>query len=320
MKSNANEITFTYDNLKKAINKLNKLLSSQKEIDSNTLSSKNTENNKNNKDNSNVEEQKTKVQAKDDKAEKLKKVITFINKFSESLKDSKNEDAVLEYLLFLAENLSESVYAQQGDEIMEDLWKLYKVNTDQLKFDPYSILYKLNPLSNKNLPNFEIKSNPEYFLNLLFMNENLTENILESEIVTFDKDRNVIKFDIEVSKTVELVKNQYEKLSNASKINNILDLIFIKIMCLGDMKTFYTVLSSMLMLTEGKTILIFKLISYFALCLFTFKNKESFVGSLLFILGGMLRDYAKSYMKTKGLERIIFSGHKCAHQVNLYGL
>lgn len=315
MKSNAKENTFTIDNLKKAINKLNNLTAAPKEIDSNILSNSNI---KTSKENTNSQ-QNTKLPHKDENNERLKNVLTYINKYSESLKDSKDE-AVLEYLLCLAENFSERVYSEQGDEIMEDLWKLYKINTDQLKFNPNSVLYKLYSLNNnkdKNFMHLEINNNPEYFLNLVFMNENFTEKILEKRIISFDKPKKGIKFEQEVSKLVDLLKNENEKLSNSIKINNILDLIFLKIMCIGNMKTFYTILSSMLMLTEGKTILIFKIISYFALCLFTFENKESFVGSLLFIIGGMLRDYAKSYMKTKGVERVIFSDHKCSHEVKI---
>jgi hypothetical protein len=298
----SNKITFTFDNLKKALTKLNKLLSAPKESDSKSTAI------------SNKNQLNSKQPANDTKTEKLRKISTFINKYSESLKGSKDE-AVLEYLFFLAENLSEKVYEEQGEEIMEDLWKLYKTDSDQLCFNPNSILLKLNP-ANKNL-HLEINNNPEYFLNLVFMNENLTEKILDNKIISFDKKKKEINFSEEISKLIKLLKIDNEKISSAVKINNVLDLMFLKIMCIGDMKTFYTNLSTMLMLTEGKTILIFKIISYFALCIFKFDNKESFVGSLLFIIGGMLRDYAKSYMKTKGVNRVIFSEHKCTHKVKI---
>jgi len=281
-----NEKTFSKEKLKKAIKKLNSFINDPK---------KDLNDNKGN----------------EEKKEKEKKILNYINKYSASLKDSKEEE-VLEFLLVLAENLSEKVYEEQGDEIMEDLWKLYKINTDQLKFNPNAILYKLN--SSRNL-HMEINNNPEYFLNLVFMNENFTKKIIDNSIIIFDKEKKEINFTNEIPKILFLLKDEGINKSTSLQINNILDLIFLKIMCIGNMKTFYTILSSMLMLTEGKTVLIFKLISFFALCLFKFENKESFIGSLLFIIGAMLRDYAKSYMKTKGLERVIFSEHKFSHKV-----
>jgi len=282
-----NEISFTLEKLKKVIIKLNTFLNESQD----------------NNSNSNKSEKQT---------EKLKKFLNYINKYSESLKNDKEEN-VLEYLIVLAENLSEKVYENQGDEIMEELWKLYRINTDQLKFNPNKILKDLNCC--KNNLKFQVNNNPEYFLNMVLMNENLTDKLLKEKIIVFNDEKREVKFDLEISDLISLLKEQNENSSLSIKINNILDLIFLKILCRGNMKTFYTILSSMLMLTEGKTILIFKIISYFSLCLYTFENKESFIGSILFIIGGMLRDYAKSYLKTKGLERIIFSEHKFSHQV-----
>jgi hypothetical protein len=284
----SDEINFSPEKVKKIINKINSYVIQSKENNSDTKKS-------------------------EEHSEKLKKFIGKLNEYSGSVKNG-TEEEILEYLIFIAENLSEKVYEYQGDEIMEELWKLYQVNTDQLKFNPNNILNNLN--SSKNNLKSQINNNPEYFLSLILMNQSLFDKVLKEQILTFNHDKKEVKFNIELSKLINLLKEQNEDCSITIKINNILDFIFLKILCIGDMKTFYTILSSMLMLTEGKTILVFKIIAYFAICLYTFHNKESFIGSILFIIGGMLRDYAKSYMKTKGVERIIFTEKQCTHQVN----
>lgn len=289
MKTNE-EVSFTSKKLKNVIKKLNISLI---DLDNKINESENNEN--------------------------TKKFINYINKYSDSLKNS-NDREILEFLNTLIKDFSEKVYISQGDDLMESLWKLYRINIEQLNFNPDTILYKL--ANDPQKIKFEISNNPEYFLNMILMNENLTNKILDDKIIVFDKENNKIDFHLEMSIFQTLLGGldtqtfHDNDMINKIKINNILDLVFLKILVKGNIKTFYTVLSSMLMLTEGKTILIFKIISFYAICLFSFENKDAFVGSLLFIIGGMLRDYARSYLKTKSIERFQFSEHKCNHEVN----
>ena len=242
----------------------------------------------------------------------IKKYINYINKYSENIKNS-NDLEILEYLKSISKFSSNDVYKKQGDEIMENLWKLYRCETKLLSNFPNKLMSKSKSSQDQF---FDINNNPEYFLNLILMNEKLTEKVLKENLMSFDKKKKVLKINFQVTdfESILDIKNN-NNFSNKILINNILDLIFLKILCEGNIKTFYTVLSSMFMLTEGKTILIMKIISYFAICIWKFENKESFVGSLLYIVGGMLRDYSKSYLKTKGILKMSLIDHKCNHQV-----
>jgi hypothetical protein len=290
-KENKENLIFTIDKLKKIIKKLNNLLAKEK-----------------------LEEEEEK---------KLKKFIDYLNKFNQKLRGENKLHNKLEFLNTLIENFSEEIYKKIGDELIEDLWRMYYTDTNFLNFSPYDIINKITKEKNKE---YEVNNNPEYFISLLLMNERLAEKLLKNNFIEFNLEKNEIKFTLDFMKYTEVVsedlflnnnynKNNNEDLSIKLKINNLIDLITIKILTVGNIQGFYTTLSSMLLMTEGKTILIFKIISFFALCLYKFSNKESFIGGLLYILGGMLRDYAKSYLYTKGIERFLFSEHKCDHKV-----
>jgi hypothetical protein len=101
------------------------------------------------------------------------------------------------------------------------------------------------------------------------------------------------------------------------KKNFLVDCIIIKIYANCEIKMFYTSLSSFIVNTKSNVMLLFKAISLFSLCLWQFEKKENFIDSLIFIVGGVLRDLGRSYLKTKGILNENLSYHLCKKHVKL---
>jgi hypothetical protein len=66
---------------------------------------------------------------------------------------------------------------------------------------------------------------------------------------------------------------------------------------------FYTSLSGFLMSLDNRVIKFYKTLSFFAFCLWTLSNKkDDLVRSSLYILGGVLKDFSRSLLKTEKVD------------------
>jgi hypothetical protein len=222
----------------------------------------------------------------------------YVNDIKEIFeKENKNEkinNNLLELLCMNDESLS-----KHGDELLENLWKLY-ANT----------IF--------NIPSLTTISTPEqFFIDLFFLNNAKLNTLKEQNIIKIKENL------IEINISKEFVENNIlsKDSSKEALLNNrnvLIDLIIFNMFCKTaskDLKGFYTSLSGFVVTTESSVFLLYKTISLFALCLFTMEKKENFVDSLFYILSGVLRDHARSYLKTKGVLNENLSYHKCSKHV-----
>ena len=128
-------------------------------------------------------------------------------------------------------------------------------------------------------------------------------------------DQEIIKLDL-VTKKVQF---SYEKFISKypmesfkeNDFNFLIDLLIFRIFPLTKIEGFYTTLSGLLIQDFRNVLKFFKIISLFGICLAQFDKREDFIGSLLFVAGGVLRDIARCYLKTKGVFNENLSYHKC---------
>jgi hypothetical protein len=216
---------------------------------------------------------------------------SFIDEFGSIEKDSN----IISYLenLFL---LEESFFIKNGDDLADKVWELY----DDKHF-------------NIDLP--EYKHFSYFFINLFFMNKNLVEPLLANGI--FYIEDNKIK-SADISKVREFNKELFPKLNslNQNELKNFLvDYLVMYIFTKAELRHFYTSLSSFLVGTKSNVMLLFKCLSLFGLALWQFEKRENFLDGLLYVIGGVLRDHARSYLKTKGILQENLSYHKCKDKV-----
>jgi len=241
-----------------------------------------------------------------DEEVKLKKNVNYLKLFSKNvLKEDDNQQiSYLENML----KLSKEALQSTGDEYLEILWEMYDTSNFYIHNLDYSLSYY------------------DYFLHLFFLNNKNLDNLLKKQIITIDKERKKIVSSLDTSNSnfnyAEFYENQLET-GNDSEIlkekkNFLIDLNILQIFCFSQMNLFYTSLSSFIINTESSVMLLYKTISLFAICLWNIEKKENFVGSLIFVIGGVLRDHARSYLKTKGILNENLSYHLCSNQVRRF--
>jgi len=217
--------------------------------------------------------------------EKEKKYVKNLKLYFENLHKEKDKDMVI-HALILCFDLSEKFLIKYSDEFIERLWHLYD----------YSSFY-LNKF-NFNEENYLVN-----FTNLFFL---FDEHFLSfpKDIFEDNEEKHTRKLKPGINKNywTEVAPKFMPKFKDSTQqINLLIDFFIYKIFSTIDLKPFYVAIASFIINTEKSVVLLYKVLALFSLAISQLEKKEDFVDGLFFIVGGVLRAHARSYLKTKGI-------------------
>jgi hypothetical protein len=212
--------------------------------------------------------------------------------FFEEFGTLQNNSNIIPFLqnLFL---FDEAFFIKHGDDLADKVWELY----DDKNF-------------NLDIP--EYKHFSSFFINLFFMNKNLVEQLLANKVFYIEGNR--IK-SADINAVREFNKELFPKLNQNELKSFLLDYLIMYIFSKAELRNFYTSLSSFLVGSKSNVMLLFKCLALFGLSLWQLEKRENFLDGLLYVIGGVLRDHARSYLKTKGILQENLSYHKCKDKV-----
>lgn len=231
--------------------------------------------------------------------EMVKKKIEFINNYAENITNSDNK-TIIEFMNNLL-LLSNTFYKTNGDEIADKIWQFYD--------DKHFIIHSEQKSPNRS----------DFFLNLFFLNNPKAKIITDNNLFIDFEDSLFNKFNQYKDKLglSDNIDNNMEK--QIEHKNFLLDIIIYYIYSKVELRSFYTALSTFLVTTKSSVMLLYKTLSLFALSFLKLENKENHLPSLLYVIGGVLRDHARSYLKTKGILQENLSYHECKkHVFNIF--
>ena len=186
--------------------------------------------------------------------------------------------------------LKPAVMLKYGSELLDKVWEL---NDEVNNYMPPDAL--LSQPFDKRLTPREIM---EYFLQLLFGGGKAVNELLSEKFVVIDEDKKKVGIDEE--KIKEIVANPDKYINDNNLLSN---LMLLKIFSYTKPDIFYTSLSGFLMSLDNRVIKFYKTLSFFAFCLWTLSNKkDDLVRSSLYILGGVLKDFSRSLLKTEKVD------------------
>ena len=185
--------------------------------------------------------------------------------------------------------LKPTVMLKYGSEFLDKIWEISDDLNDylipeELLSQPYD--KKLTPL--------ELM---KFFLQLLFGGGNKVENLLKDKFIVIDEEKRKISIDEEEIKKIAETPDKY------INDNNLLsNLMLIKIFSYTKTEVFYTGITSLFITLDNRVIKFYKTLSLYAFSLWNLNNKkEELIKSLLYILGGILKDFNRSLLKTEKL-------------------
>ena len=186
--------------------------------------------------------------------------------------------------------LKPTVIAKYGSELLDKIWKLEDEMNDYIA--PLEILEQ--PKDARLTPIELMK----YFLKVLFGNKDNVDKLLNEGYIIIDGEKRQVCFNEEKCKEIGKDKDKY------INENNLLhNLMIIKIMTYIKPEVFYTSVSSFLTGVDNSIIKFYKILSLFSFTLWTLSNKkDSLVKSLIYIIGGVLKDFCRSLFKTENID------------------
>ena len=186
--------------------------------------------------------------------------------------------------------LKPTVIVKYGSELLDKIWKLEDEMNDYIP--PLEILEQPK---DKKLTPIELMN---YFFKLLFGNKDDVDKLLNEKYIIIDGEKRQVYINEEICKEIGKDKDKYINENNL--LNN---LMIIKIMTYTKPDVFYTSISSFLTLVDNSVIKFYKILSLFSFTLWTLSNKkDSLVKSLIYIIGGVLKDYCRSLFKTENID------------------
>ena len=186
--------------------------------------------------------------------------------------------------------LKPTVITKYGSELLDKIWKLEDEMNDYIP--PVEILEQPK---DKKLTPIELM---KYFLKLLFGKKDDADKLLNEKYITIDGEKRQIKINEEKCKEIGKDKDKY-----ISENNLLHNLMIIKIMTYTNPEVFYTSISSILTILDNSVIKFYKILSLFSFTLWTLSNKKDrLVISLLYIIGGVLKDFCRSLFKTENID------------------
>ena len=186
--------------------------------------------------------------------------------------------------------LKPNVMIKYGNELLDKIWEIsdddnHYLPPDELLSQPFD--KRLTPLEMM-----------KYFLQLLFGGEKKLSELLEEKFIIIDEDKR--KISINEDKIKEMATTPEKYLND----NNLLcNLMIIKIFTYTKGEIFYTSVSALLMSLDNRVIKLYKTLSLYAFCLWNLNHKkEDLVRSILYIIGGVLKDFSRSLLKSEKVD------------------
>ena len=183
--------------------------------------------------------------------------------------------------------LKPSVMLKYGSELLDKVWEISDDHNNYLPPDDL-----LSQPFDKKLTPLEIM---KFFLQLLFGGGKKVEELLSEKFIIIDEDKR--KIGINEDKIKEMATSPEKYVDD----NNLLcNLMILKIFSYTKTDIFYTGVTGLLMSLDNRVIKLYKTLSLYAFALWNLNNKkEDLVKSLLYILGGVLKDFSRSLLKTE---------------------
>ena len=186
--------------------------------------------------------------------------------------------------------LKPAVMLRYGSELLDKVWE---ISDDINNYIPPEDL--LSQPADKRLTPMEMM---KYFLQLFFGGANKVEELLEQKFIIIDVDKKKIM--INEDKIKEITSNPDKYLNE----NNLLcNLMIIRIFTYTKTEVFYTGITALLMSLDNRVIKLYKVLSLYAFSIWNLLNKkEELVKSILYIIGGVLKDFSRSLLTTDKID------------------
>ena len=186
--------------------------------------------------------------------------------------------------------LKPSVMLKYGSELLEKVWEIVDDNNNYIPPDDL-----LSQPFDKRLTPLEMM---KFFLQLLFGGANKISDLLEEKFIIIDEDKRKISINEDKIKEIATSPEKY-----VGDNNLLCNLMIIKIFTYTKGEIFYTSVSALLMALDNRIIKFYKTLSLFAFTLWSLNHKkEDLVKGILYIIGGVLKDFSRSLLKTEKID------------------
>ena len=186
--------------------------------------------------------------------------------------------------------LKPSVMTKYGSELLDKVWE---INDEDNNYVPPDDL--LSQPFDKRLTPLEMM---KYFLQLLFGGEKKITELLDEKYIIIDEDKRKVSINEDKLKEMATTPEKY-----INENNLLCNLLIIKIFTYTKSEVFYTGLSALLMTLNNRVIKFYKILSLYAFCLWNLNHKkEDLVKSSLYIIGGVMKDFSRSFLKTEKID------------------
>ena len=237
--------------------------------------------------------------------ENREQMINFLKAFCDDLisrlkGDTKNNKDIKEPEMPILERINKSLI---------HLLQLKSAVINKYGKELFSKIWELNDNINNYIPPEEILSQPKdkrltplelmkYFLQLFFGQKEKVDNLINDKYIIIDEDKRKININEEKCKEISININNY-----INENNLLSNLMIIKIFTYINPEVFFTEINKLLMSLDNSVIKFYKILSLFSFCLWGLTNKkENYVKNLLYIIGGVLKDFCRSLFKTEKID------------------
>ena len=237
--------------------------------------------------------------------ENREQMINFLKAFCDDLisrlkGDTKNNKDIKEPEMPIMERINKSLI---------HLLQLKSAVINKYGKELFSKIWELNDNINNYIPPEEILSQPKdkrltplelmkYFLQLFFGQKEKVDNLINDKYIIIDEDKRKININEEKCKEISININNY-----INENNLLSNLMIIKIFTYINPEVFFTEVNKLLMSLDNSVIKFYKILSLFSFCLWSLTNKkENYVKNLLYIIGGVLKDFCRSLFKTEKID------------------
>ena len=237
--------------------------------------------------------------------ENREQMINFLKAFCDDLisrlkGDTKNNKDIKEPEMPIMERINKSLI---------HLLQLKSAVISKYGKELFSKIWELNDNINNYIPPEEILSQPKdkrltplelmkYFLQLFFGQKEKVDNLINDKYIIIDADKRKININEEKCKEISININNY-----INENNLLSNLMIIKIFTYINPEIFFTEVNKLLMSLDNSVIKFYKILSLFSFCLWSLTNKkENYVKNLLYIIGGVLKDFCRSLFKTEKID------------------
>ena len=237
--------------------------------------------------------------------ENREQMINFLKAFCDDLisrlkGDTKNNKDIKEPEMPILERINKSLI---------HLLQLKSAVINKYGKELFSKIWELNDNINNYIPPEEILSQPKdkrltplelmkYFLQLFFGQKEKVDNLINVKYIIIDEDKRKININEEKCKEISININNY-----INENNLLSNLMIIKIFTYINPEVFFTEINKLLMSLDNSVIKFYKILSLFSFCLWSLTNKkENYVKNLLYIIGGVLKDFCRSLFKTEKID------------------